>query len=308
MIKIIWSDDIFSNPEDIQSSYENAYDNGFHLVAKQTWEETQKELEIAGETYDAIILDGRGQTQLDSKTEDKGHLTTAMSWISEQKGKGKIYPTIIYTGYYDDINDLYGSNKDVKIVKKPNFQEVYYFIKERVKDLPNQKIKERYEQSWGIFYNQILDSQKENLLLSLIKKVELETFEKSDFNSIRDIFETLLKRYNEIDPVNLLPNEVINGSGNVNLEWSLRILKGLETEIKNDSIVIRTIPKNTNPPVNPKHHISYCFDFVKNISSALSHRYQEPFGETVQVACLNALLEILNWSNKFICNNYPNSL
>jgi hypothetical protein len=173
MIKVIWSDDIFESPIEMQTSCEFAYNHNVVLIPKQTWEETQKELELAGDTFDAIILDGMGQKTIDSKTNDRSHLTQAISWISEQKGKGIAYPVIIYTGFYDDVNEMYGDNSGVTaIIKKPQILEVYEKIKEAVENAPSLKVKQYYSDVWKIFNNEILDSSMENKLLGLIQKEE----------------------------------------------------------------------------------------------------------------------------------------
>ena len=112
-------------------------------------------------------------------------------------------------------------------------------------------------------------------------------------------------RFNDIDNSdNLLPNDVLKENGNVNLDWSIRILKGQKTEIKMGDILVRTIAKNNEPVVPYGHHISYCLDFVKNTSNALSHIYSYEFGKSIFPACLGALIEILEWSNKFIVKKY----
>lgn len=310
MIKVLWSDDIFENKADIDSSIDNAYSHDILMVPKQTWDEAQNELEIAGNTYDVVILDGMGQRAIDSKTNDKSHLTNAIRWLSEEKGRGKIYPIIIYTGFYEAINELYTEDENIfAIIKKPELSTLYNKIKEAVIGSQNLKIRVKYDQVWGIFTNSILSSQKESTLLSLIKKSESNQFDKSDFNSIRDIFEALLKRFNDLDNTDaFLPNDILNEDGRINLELSLRILKGLKTNIEIGGTFIRTIPSKKNSVIPYKHHIGYCFDFVKETSSALSHDYPAGFGKTTSVACLNALLEILSWSNKYVVSKYSHLL
>ena len=293
MIKVIWSDDDFNDESRTLSAIELAYTHGINLIPKQTWDDATIELLAAGNTVDAIILDGKGQRKIDSKNEDASHLTSAMGWISEQKGKGETYPVIIFTGYYENIFEMYGDNKDVhEIIRKPDIDKVYNSIKNIVQDAPNLKIKQKYQEAWNIFDNEILDSSIENTLLRLIRKENGGIFEKNDFTAIREILENLLKKFKNIG---LLPISVIKSNGTINLEWSLRILKGLET-----NIVSTTIPINTNPTIPFKHHVGYCFDFVKETSSALSHEYPAGYGRTTSTACLSALLEILNWSNKLI--------
>ncbi len=299
MIKVIWSDDDFASDVRKESSKALAYSHGIHLIPKQTWDDAEIELLEAGDTVDAIILDGKGQKRVDSKNEDSSHLTSAMGWICEQKGRGKNYPVIIFTGYFEDINSLYGESKDVHaIFRKPDIESVYESIKKAVADVPSLKIKQNYSDVWKIFNNEILDSSMENKLLGLIQKEETGSFEKNDFNTIREIFENLLKKFITL---NLLPNELIKPDGTITLGWALRILNGESTDIKNrDSIVVLSIARNSSSIIPNKHHIGYCFHFVKETSSALSHEYSAGYGKTTSTACLNALLEILNWSNKLI--------
>ena len=299
MIKVIWSDDDFNDESRTLSAIELAYTHGINLIPKQTWDDATIELLAAGNTVDAIILDGKGQRKIDSKNEDASHLTSAMGWISEQKGKGETYPVIIFTGYYENIFEMYGDNKDVhEIIRKPDIDKVYNSIKNIVQDAPNLKIKQKYQEAWNIFDNEILDSSIENTLLRLIRKENIGIFEKNDFTAIREILENLLKKFITL---NLLPNELINPEGTITLAWALRILNGAQTNIKNrDNILLRSIPENSNPIIPNKHHVGYCFHFVKETTSAFSHDYSHEYGKTTSTACLNALLEILNWSNKLI--------
>lgn len=170
MIKVIWSDDIFSDENEVKASIEFAYSQGINLVVKQTWDEAQDELTTVGDTYDAIILDGRGQKSIDAKTNDRAHLTKAIGWLSEKKGMGKVFPVIVFTGFYEDIHELYGDDKSiVSIIKKPNINAVYKRIKECVIDAPNTLIKQRYEDVWNIFENRILGTKSEQNLLSLVQ-------------------------------------------------------------------------------------------------------------------------------------------
>jgi hypothetical protein len=310
MIKVIWSDDFFEDSNQVRVSTELAYERGIILVAKQTWDVTQQELEDSGEAYDAVILDGKGQKSIDSKTNDTSHITQAIGWLREQRGKGHNYPIIVYTGNHEIISELYEDDTTIlAIIQKPNMEDVYDKIKIAVADSQNTKIKQKYSDSWQVFNNNILSTGLEQKLLGIIKKHENQNTEKSDFNTIREIFEGLLKRFNEIDSTdNLLPNDVSNSNGTINLEWSIRILKGDSTNIRRGNTLTRVVPTNTKPVIPAGHHIGYCFDFIKATSSAFSHRYSHEYGETTFPACLFALMEILRWANTMILDKYEDRI
>ena len=310
MIKVIWSDDIFEDNVQVQASTEHAYDYGINLIARQTWDEVQRELEESGEVYDAVILDGKGQKSIDSKSNDTSHITQAVGWLSEQRGKGINYPIIIYTGNYEIMNELYADDKAILgIIKKPNMEAVYELIKGAVKESLNTKIKQNYQDTWKIFNNKILPVEFERKLLILINKYESQSIEQNDFNTIREILEGVLKKFNSVDNSDsLLPDDVLKKNGTINLEWSIRILKGLSTDVQQGPELVRIIPRNSRPVIPFRHHIGYCFDFVKDTSSALSHNYSHEYSKAIFPACLYSLMEILCWSNDLILNKYKHKL
>ncbi|PLK42120.1 hypothetical protein [Emticicia sp. TH156] len=309
MIKALWSDDIFQSEKEINTSVEFAYTNGILVVPIQTWDNAQNEIEIGGDSYDVIILDGMGQRTIDSRTDDPSHLTKAISWLSEQRGRGKDYPIVVYTGYYDNIKALYEDDGNIRaIVKKPNIEELYEKIKDIVKEKPNVKIKQRYNKAWEIFTNKILSTSEENSLLNLIKKDEANNIKNEDFNTVRILFESLLKRFNQIDDIRLLPNDVIRENGSVNFDWSIKILMGLRTEIKYGNDVVRVIPFKTDSVIPKTHHIKYYFEFVKNVASTFSHSYRNEYTLSSFSACLKALIEIFAWSNKLLIEKYSDKI
>jgi hypothetical protein len=72
---------------------------GLNLIHYKTWEEAQAELIDNFKAYDAIIVDGKGQLNKDSKAEDDSHLFAVISWLKQEKGRGQIVPIFINTGF-----------------------------------------------------------------------------------------------------------------------------------------------------------------------------------------------------------------
>lgn len=305
MIKVLWSDDDFGLEANKQREMDVAFTNSVNLIAKQTWEETLKELEDNWDAYDLLILDGKGQKKVDSKNNDTQHLTEAIGWIERMQAKGKYIPVIIYTGYHEAIAELYEVNHIINgIIKKPEVEKLYEQVRKCIADSPKIRIRLKHIDVWQIFENGILDTHFESRLMSLILKEE-DVYQKSDFNLLRELLENLLLTYHGISN-SFLPNDILNEKGKPNLDWSIRLLKGLRTEIKHNGSTIRIIERNFNSPIPDGHHIGYCFEFVKNTSSALSHSYSYSYTKRLFLACLEALLEILVWSNEFITTKYPN--
>ena len=103
MRKVLVSDD---NIKAHNPWSEKAAKYDIDLICYSNWEEAQHELITYWDEYEFVILDGKGKLQEDGVAANRKHLVTAVQWLKEQLGNGKYKPAVIYTGYYDLIEEI----------------------------------------------------------------------------------------------------------------------------------------------------------------------------------------------------------
>src|SRR5687768_13628706 len=77
------------------------------LVQVYTLEEALKVLEEEPYEYQAVILDGKGQKRVTSKTEDDGFLNPALKWLHAKAKDGYHIPYVIFSGYADSLRLIF---------------------------------------------------------------------------------------------------------------------------------------------------------------------------------------------------------
>jgi len=227
MIKVLVSDD---NIRLFNTWRENAIKYGIDLICFSNWEEAQYELNESWNDYEFVILDGQGKIQEDGVAANKKHLITAVQWLKEQLGNGKYKPALIYTGYYDlvdEITILDGQILEIFDKGKVNIEDVFKFIIEEIKKSPNKKIKAKYPDVFEIFEKNYLDINVEEMLLDLLKsykEIKPEDI-KPLATKIRSIQEAIYKNLNHYFP-DKLPNDCFRENGMVEFNKAKSILSG----------------------------------------------------------------------------------
>jgi hypothetical protein len=143
------------------------------LVCKDNWEEAKAELEESFDEFDAIILDGRGKLNSDSKDANQRHLTTALNWLREQKQRGNYITVVIFTAYFDDVSEFIGVDDLVKRIAKkgvgPEFGDLLKFLKKETRVNPEAKFRTALPAVLS-FTEKYFSSDKQKLIRAVFEK------------------------------------------------------------------------------------------------------------------------------------------
>ncbi len=93
---------------------ENAAHHGINLIHCPYWDEAHKLIDGDPHKYDVIVLDGKGQINAASESEDINHLKKALKELYILEGKGIAIPYVVNTGYSESSAIGY----DVKVFHK----------------------------------------------------------------------------------------------------------------------------------------------------------------------------------------------
>jgi hypothetical protein len=289
-----------------QSFCDLAYEEDVDLDCFEYWEAAKNQLSNNWDDYDAIILDYKGKISSSSSNVDQRHLPKAVKWLSDQRGNRRFIPLFIYTAHEEECKENF-PEEDFEIHSKSiEFDVFINKIKNKIEQNPSEKIKKKYPELFTNNTEKVLGSTNVLILVSLLAELDEDPSSQKPFNTIRDIFEGLLKKANKIDQ-NMLPNECIKPDGKPNLEWSCRYLTNEQLDILGkDKKVVRTFEKGKHYVAN--EHVSSCIRLIKQLSSMFSHEYNEPFTINAYRACLFALLEFIAWFTNHIEIKYPSKI
>jgi hypothetical protein len=84
----------------IEAAYSTA---NLELVWVQTWDEAKAKINADRNEFKGLILDGKGQKNLTSKTEDDSYLVDVTRWLNTEVQRGFYLPYVIYTGYAEEL-------------------------------------------------------------------------------------------------------------------------------------------------------------------------------------------------------------
>ncbi|MBK7573356.1 MAG: hypothetical protein IPI10_17785 [Bacteroidetes bacterium] len=265
---------------------------GLELIHYTNWEEAQTELIDNFNFYEAIIIDGKGQLSKDSKTEDESHLSVAIGWLKEQKGRGLSIPIFINTGFHDEISKYHRPDNDViEIFQKGENQTLKMFdsVRKAVESKEGRKLENLYADVFSVFNNHYLPAEKKALLLQALIASQNQNCLKSDFNAVRELLELV---YFKLNVIGVLDNKYFP-SGRPNFEWCYRFLCNLDVSTptwKDSPIGYATFPV----------HIGYIVNGVKNVSSVFSHSYNEEYTPYALKSITYGVMEVLLWLKKFV--------
>jgi hypothetical protein len=241
MIKVLVSDD---NTRLFDPWGERAIKYNIDLLCFSNWEEAQYELEEHWDEYAFIILDGQGKIQEEGVQANKKHLISAVQWLKEQLGNGKYKPALIYTGYYELIEEI--AVKDSQVLEifdkgKVSIDDVFQFILSQISKTPDKIIKGKYPDVFKVFEHNYLDKEVEKMLLDLLKMIDKSNGYdlKSCAILIRSIQEALYKSLNYYVP-DILPDDCFKENGMVDFNKTKSLLSG---KTKDEAGKIVTVKK-----------------------------------------------------------------
>jgi hypothetical protein len=259
---------------------------------------------------DAVILDGKGFRKKGQVkgTEKEDFVHEALTELKMlERELDRIIPKCVYTAWYDQLKDSLESRVRVFDKKKlaldsALMDEFFEFLHSEVAVSSAKKIRTKYADVLAGIGGKYLPADKESSIIKLLSTIENnDPAKQSDFNTIRDVFESFLKKANAIS---FLPNDLIKPGGRPNLEWCCMYLSGKKTEIKDASEnIVKTYPK-TNSRV--PDHIGSSIYYVKQISSIFSHDNKDTWTQFTFKSTALALAEIIIWFKNYIDSKYPN--
>ncbi len=301
MIRILLSDD---NAAFRQTSREQGAALGVEVVAFEDWESSQVALEEYFESFDGVIIDGKGKLRDSSKDEDGKHISAATNWLKEQLGKKGYIPVVIYTGFHAELEPYIFTDAQILRIfdkSKHTFQDVLEFLKIRIADSPIEKLKVKYSDVFSAFGTKYLPESAIKILIELLRDHEAGVYQKTYFNKIRESIEEILQRANQIDK-GFFPDELLKDkqTGRPNLVMSTLYWSGVEIDLTK---IGGTGSVKAKAPILPKH-LGRTYSGLIEITNVLSHRYTEPYSKYANQSALNSLLELICWFKLYVQTNY----
>jgi hypothetical protein len=168
MIRILLSDD---NAPFRQTSKEQGAAVGVEIVAFDDWESSQAALDENFESFDGVIIDGKGKLRDSSKGEDGKHLSTAINWLKEQLGKKGYIPVIIYTGFHAELEPFTSTDTQILGVfdkSKNTFIEVLEFLKTRIANSPIEKLRHKHSVVFS-FSKRFFSEENQQIILTIFQ-------------------------------------------------------------------------------------------------------------------------------------------
>jgi hypothetical protein len=248
----------------------------------------------------AIILDGKGVIhQKDSDAEaTEAFVHEALTEIALlEKRLNRVWSKCVLTAWYDYL--LPGLKKRVQVFDKKMIalepqrkREMFNHLLERTQYAKEFILRQKYKPILQWMDNDHFPTSADKKVFESLVHLENGTASQEDFNSIRSLYELLLKQIKLTMPT-ALPDILFHRDGRPNLEWTLRYLAGQDIFDGNKSLILTHPTRQTFLP----KHVLDCFYFIKNISSTMSHdsedcAYTDPY---IFAAAINAWTAIFNW-------------
>lgn len=305
-ITVLMTDD---DKDNFNSLKNKAAHQGILLKYAESLEEMlellRKDLQI-----DAVILDGKGFRKAGQAkgTEKEDFVHEALTELRIlEKEQNRIIPRCVYTAWYDQLKDALESRVHVFDKKKlaldaKLMNDMFEFLKSEVAASSNKQVRLKYKDVLACYGGKYIPATEEASIIQILSLAESNDLVKdSDFTSVRLRFEAILMRAREIDTA-LLPNDLFKPDGRPNLEWCIRYLSGLVTEVRNGTTIMNSYPAKASIV---SQHISRSMDYVKNVTSILSHPYTDAWTPFSFKSAALALAEIIIWFKHYIDSTYP---
>ena len=267
------------------------------LEVFETWDKAKEFIENSSFEIDALILDAKGKLRSDEQ-ESECHLSEAIGWVREQKGKGRVIPYAIYTAHANSLPAFLEERKAGRMFTKPdNAAEVLKFLKGEISKTDKYIIINEFPEPFACFGGRYLDKQYETLLLDIIKIFSNNTLSDPKnllFNSCRTILEQVFKKINEVDE-KVLPYAILDfEKQKVRLTNCSKYLSGGRVYIKGKEYLRSNFLDD---------YISEQIQSIIYICHPASHEIQEKYTRYTFNSVLYALFDVLIWLKTFIDKN-----
>lgn len=258
-----------------------------------TLDEALKVLDDDFYEYQAIILDGKGQRRVTSKTEDDGFLIPALNWLHSKAREGYHMPYVIYSGYADSLRLIF---EEEPIYWKGKGEEKAMFddIQKRIEKAESYHLRKLYPEVFELFTLNLLKSKYEPDIIKILQ-VENRSYvgNYADvIRSIRPMIEASLVKLNELDDQLISPKYFRRGDPNIS--GIIYYLSGSPTyNEENDTI------EYYSDKVIPEH-IGYILKSLKDITSkTCMHHYEANISKPLLNYCISGFIEYIIWFKSF---------
>lgn len=268
------------------------------LVQAHTFDEMKAIFDESPYEYQGLILDGKGQKNEKSKTEDDSFLNTALRWLRAKTQEGFYIPYVIYSGYADELRKFY-DDENIYWKARHEEEEMLKMLNQKIKGGEYYKHRELCPDVFRLFDYSLLPSKYQPDLIKAAQ-VYTDTFtgNKDDvLRGLRPMLEASFQKLSSLDR-NLISPKFFK-HGDPNISGIIHYLSGSpkynyetdELEFHSDKIM----------PI----HLFYITDALKNITSkAGMHHYDEASSKYLVKAAVNAFFEYSLWFIKFVKENY----
>lgn len=266
---------------------------GLELKHYKYWDEAQAELTDNFNSYDAVIVDGKGQLSKDSKVEDPAHLSKVINWLKQEKGKGQIIPIFINTGFHDELSPYFNPDEDILGVYKKGenqTQNLFSAVRTAIEAKDARKFELMYPEVFSVFNNKYLPTEKRKQLTQALIACQNKACLKSDFNTVRSLLEAM---YYRLKDANVLEDFCFS-NGRPNFDWCYKRLSKFDIKFSEN----RTEPA-LDYAIFPKH-VMWLVNDIKNVSSILSHDYNEDYTSFALRSITYGMMEVLIWFKKYL--------
>jgi hypothetical protein len=268
------------------------------LQQAYTFEEMQSILQESPYKYQGLILDGKGQKNERSKSEDNGYLFGTLRWLEQQRAKGLHYPYVVYTGYADELKERF-SDEDIFWKGKSEEKAMMDTLRRKIKDTDFFQQSMLHPELFEAFGLSILDTKYQKELIG-ITQIADNTFT-GDWNQlmrcIRPALECTLVNLDRIDR-RLIPSGLIRND-QVDLGRILFHLAGSPDKGGTQTIYgsRQVIPTDI-----------YCLtEQIRRLTNfAGMHHNDRSVSRFAIQSCTFAFLGYLEWLLSFVKSNYSN--
>lgn len=191
MYKVLLVDDDKQYSDTLVDKADVNYD--MEIVHFTNWQHAFDELNENFIHYHAVILDGKGQLNEASKSDDKRHVMQAVRDLSALRRQNRNIRYVINTGYFEDIDESFGVD-GVKIYDKSTDEDkMLQELKEYIDDLPKAKIKFKFPEAIK-FAESYFSKENQEVLYGLLSENEIVdsfTWKKDALENLRRLSEAL---------------------------------------------------------------------------------------------------------------------
>ena len=298
-IKILLVDDnrdkdkFFEPLADLTSNYLKG-----DLVQAHTFLEMKTYFDEAPYEYQGVILDGKGQKDINSSTEDGNFLTTALKYIRQKNQEGIFIPYVIYSGFADELKKFY-DDENIYWKDKGQEKEMLLNLRATIENSEFHQSSELCPDVFEVFDHSLLPSKYKPDLMKAAQ-VYADTFvgnSEGVLRSLRPMLEATFLGLKNLDEYLISPKYFRRGDPNISgIIWYLSGSSKYNSETDEMEFHSEQIM-----PI----HLYYLTDGLKNItSSAAMHHYDKNSTKHLIKSAVNALFEYLIWYKNFAKRHY----